>query len=134
METLLSIGHGGRASIIFTLVFVVTSASVASAVSDLGSVLHLLGGTVAILIIFGLPGAMLVNSAIVKDSKERIMEEIVSEVDDLSRPLLEDLQMRATKGIKSGFVYSPRKSWVGGLALIFVASAIMALTVIQLIW
>ena len=135
IENLLSLVQGSKRSIVFTLIFVTSSATVASAVTDLGAVLHLLGGTVAALIIFGLPGAMLVNSAIVKDSKEKIMDEIVSEVDELSRPLIEELQVRAVKGIKkSGFIYSLRKSWIGGLALILIAAAIMALTVVELVW
>lgn len=41
-------------------------AAAANQVTDLGSVLHLIGGTVAAFIIFFLPGLMLVNAAIVK--------------------------------------------------------------------
>lgn len=46
--------------------FVAMSASVAVAVPDLGSVLHLIGGTAAAFIIFFLPGLLLINAAIVK--------------------------------------------------------------------
>lgn len=38
-------------------------------VKDLGSVLHLIGGTAACYIIFFLPGMLLINSAIVKQSE-----------------------------------------------------------------
>ena len=39
-------------------------------VSDLGAVLHMVGGTAASFMIFFLPGMMLINAAIVKRSIE----------------------------------------------------------------
>jgi hypothetical protein len=39
-------------------------------VSDLGAVLHMVGGTAASFMIFFLPGMMLINAAIVKRSNE----------------------------------------------------------------
>lgn len=50
--------------------FVALSAAVAVAVPDLGSVLHLIGGTAAAFIIFFLPGMLLINAAIVKHTAE----------------------------------------------------------------
>jgi len=50
--------------------FVSLSAAVAVAVPDLGSVLHLIGGTAAAFIIFFLPGLLLINAAIVKHTAE----------------------------------------------------------------
>lgn len=41
-------------------------AAAADQVTDLGTILHLIGGTVAAFIIFFLPGLMLVNAAILK--------------------------------------------------------------------
>ena len=45
-----------------------SSYSVVVFVKDLGDVLHLIGGTVAALLIFFIPGSMLINAAIVKHS------------------------------------------------------------------
>ena len=53
-----------------TALFVSLSAAVAVAVPDLGSVLHLVGGTAAAFIIFFLPGLLLINAAIVKHTAE----------------------------------------------------------------
>lgn len=53
-----------------TALFVSLSAAVAVAVPDLGSVLHLIGGTAAAFIIFFLPGLLLINAAIVKHTAE----------------------------------------------------------------
>lgn len=39
-------------------------------VSDLGAVLHMVGGTAASFMIFFLPGMLLINAAIVKRSNE----------------------------------------------------------------
>ena len=50
--------------------FVALSAAIAVAVPDLGSVLHLIGGTAAAFIIFFLPGLLLINAAIVKHTEE----------------------------------------------------------------
>lgn len=118
-------------SILFTLCFVASSAIIACAVTDLGAVLHLLGGTVASLIIFLLPGLMLMNSAVVKDSRENISR-LSTVTENMNEPLLEELRRREVKGLKTGLVYSPRKSWIAGLFLVLVASSIMILTIGQL--
>ena len=46
--------------------------SVVVFVKDLGDVLHLIGGTVAALLIFFIPGSMLINAAIVKHSMDEL--------------------------------------------------------------
>jgi sodium-coupled neutral amino acid transporter 7/8 len=114
-------------SVLFSIAFVASSSFAACSVTDLGAVLHFLGGTVASLIIFLLPGLMLMNSAIVKDSREMIN----GAAGELDEPLLDELRRREAKGIKTGIVYSPRKSWISGLFLVLAASAIMILTIVQ---
>ena len=60
------------ASALGSALFVSLSAAVAVAVPDLGSVLHLIGGTAAAFIIFFLPGLLLVNAAIVKHTASSV--------------------------------------------------------------
>ncbi len=70
-------------SVGFTAAFVAATAGVALVVTDLGIVLHLLGGLCISFIIFFLPGLLLVNAAIVKWSKvvlEQIDTEAILEV------------------------------------------------------
>jgi sodium-coupled neutral amino acid transporter 7/8 len=55
-------------STLFTTVFVGGSVGLALVVHDLGSALHVLGGTAASFMIFCLPGLMLCNAGIVKQS------------------------------------------------------------------
>lgn len=52
----------------FTVAFVVSTLGTALVVTDLGEVLHLVGGTAASLLVFFLPGVLLMNAAIVKQS------------------------------------------------------------------
>lgn len=51
-----------------TLVFVWSNVATSLTVSDLGSVLHMIGGTAASFMIFCLPGLLLMNAAIIKAS------------------------------------------------------------------
>jgi len=57
-------GAAGR--FLYTAVFVLSTLATAVAAGDLGGVLHLLGGTVASAMIFGLPGLLLINASIIK--------------------------------------------------------------------
>ena len=50
----------------FTLAFVLGSLATALAVTDLGAVLHLVGGTAAAFMIFALPGLLCWNAAVIK--------------------------------------------------------------------
>lgn len=53
-------------SVALTLIFVGSTVVTAMLVTDLGSVLHLIGGTVASFMVFTLPGLLLMNAAIIK--------------------------------------------------------------------
>ena len=53
-------------------------------VKDLGDVLHLIGGTVAALLIFFNPGSMLINAAIVKHSTSEL-DQLQQHSDDTVR-------------------------------------------------
>jgi len=54
------------ASHIITVAFVASTVATALVVTDLGSVLHMIGGTAASFMIFFLPGILLMNAAIIK--------------------------------------------------------------------
>ena len=73
--TMAGVSEGTRNAFLaplFTLVFVLSSVTVSLFVTDLGDVLHLIGGTVAALLIFFNPGFMLINAAIVKHSTSEL--------------------------------------------------------------
>lgn len=54
------------ASHLITVAFVGSTVATALVVTDLGSVLHMIGGTAASFMIFFLPGLLLMNAAIIK--------------------------------------------------------------------
>jgi len=117
---------------IFTLVFVLTSTAVSLFVTDLGDVIHIIGGTTAAFLIFFNPGFMLINAAVVKHSSgmlSSLSEQDLSsqEAAGLSVPLL---QAAATKGIKkAGIVYSPGRSWLVGMLLVTLSTFIFVITI-----
>ncbi len=53
-------------SALITVAFVSGTLSIALVVTDLGAVLHMIGGTAASLMIFAIPGLLLMNAAIIK--------------------------------------------------------------------
>lgn len=143
MERVVSVG--------FTAAFVAATAGVALVVTDLGIVLHLLGGLCISFIIFFLPGLLLVNAAIVKWSKvvlEQIDTEAILEEEEhapvrypsqtskpLAQPLLEKLQTARDKGIKkTGIMYAPRLSWTFGVLLIALSLAVASVALYTVIY
>eukprot|EP00877_Chromochloris_zofingiensis_P003558 jgi/Chrzof1/13202/Cz07g24080.t1 len=117
-------------SMLCTIVFVASSVAVSLVVSDLGSVLHLIGGTAASFMIFFLPGLLLMNAAIIKqtNSFSNLEQLDAAEVgSEASVPLL----VEKKAGIReSGLIYSPRKSWWSGLALIILSALVLAVTLL----
>ncbi len=75
-----SVGVSPYVSLGFTLAFVLGSTAVAEVVTDLGIVLHLLGGLCITFIIFFLPGLLLINAAILKYART-VLSEVESEAD-----------------------------------------------------
>lgn len=53
-------------SMLITVVFVWSNVATSLVVTDLGQVLHMIGGTAASFMIFFLPGLLLMNAAIIK--------------------------------------------------------------------
>mgnify|MGYP001810249516 CR=1 FL=1 len=56
----------GWLSVVITIVFVWSNVLTSLVVTDLGEVLHMIGGTAASFMIFFLPGLLLMNGAIIK--------------------------------------------------------------------
>lgn len=56
----------GWVSVLLTIAFVWSNVATALVVTDLGSVLHMIGGTAASFMIFFLPGLLLIDAAIIK--------------------------------------------------------------------
>ncbi|KXZ52259.1 hypothetical protein GPECTOR_10g890 [Gonium pectorale] len=133
-------------SVAFTLAFVLSSTAVAEVVTDLGVVLHLLGGLCISFIIFFLPGLLLINAAILKYSRT-VLEELEGQEDgqgvadeeqtlpsSLTQPLLQRLQSARDKGIKkSGIIYAPRLSWQFGTALLVLSVLVAGVTLLTVI-
>eukprot|EP00884_Botryococcus_braunii_P010874 jgi/Botrbrau1/19789/Bobra.0124s0037.1 len=103
-------------------------------VTDLGSVLHMVGGTAAAFMIFFLPGLLLINAAIIKESAEG-----ESSADPLLgtgetggvAPVLPVVASPNELGIKRrGFIYSPRKSWWTGVFFVGLAITILIITLV----
>lgn len=134
-------------SVTQSLFFIWTSVAVSVVVSDLGAVLHMVGGTAASFMIFFLPGMMLINAAIVKRSNEEDLESnsnfggvggeessseaALPDVSDVTRPMLADPQEKGLKRV--GLVYSPRKSWWAGVVLVALSITIFVITILTAI-
>jgi amino acid permease len=139
---------GGSAVLRFltTAAFVASTLIVAVAAGDLGGVLHLLGGTVASAMIFGLPGLLLINASIIKltyfdasgwegEEDEEEGEEgasvaaarraaVAAGPSSSQQPLLPK-----KAGIRErGLIYSPGASWWAGVAMIALCALVMGLT------
>uniref|UniRef100_A0A7S3VGS3 Amino acid transporter transmembrane domain-containing protein n=1 Tax=Dunaliella tertiolecta TaxID=3047 RepID=A0A7S3VGS3_DUNTE len=129
---LLGFSHHPRfLSHIFTAVFVGGTVGLALVVRSLGAALHVLGGTAASFMIFCLPGLMLVNAGIVKQSVgilDRMEEDPSWTHDTMDEPMV---RQAALKGIKkTGLVYSPGKSWAAGIMLLVVGVGIFGITLL----
>ncbi|PNH08390.1 putative sodium-coupled neutral amino acid transporter 7 [Tetrabaena socialis] len=127
-------------SLAFTLVFVLGSTAVAEVVTDLGLVLHLLGGLCISFIIFFLPGLLLINAAILKYARTVLDVPVVLEEDgsvragNLKQPLLARLQSAREKGIKkSGMMYAPRLSWLFGTALLALSVLVAGVALVTVV-
>eukprot|EP00879_Flechtneria_rotunda_P005871 GHRR01006177.1.p1 GENE.GHRR01006177.1~~GHRR01006177.1.p1 ORF type:complete len:198 (+),score=52.31 GHRR01006177.1:3314-3907(+) len=129
-------------SILATTAFVCSNVTTSLFVKDLGQVLHMLGGTAASLMIFCLPGLLLMNAAIIKhtnsftDLSQLADEEPGSDIpsqapseDGLPRPSTPLLHKKA--GIRdAGLIFAPGKSWVMGLLLVMISGVVLAVTVV----
>ncbi|PNW81882.1 hypothetical protein CHLRE_06g264450v5 [Chlamydomonas reinhardtii] len=153
-----SVGVSPYVSIGFTLAFVLGSTAVAEVVTDLGFVLHLLGGLCITFIIFFLPGLLLINAAILKYART-VLSEVEGEADayaaaaadsdgpregvlirmpslngrELTQPLLTKLQTAREKGIKKGLIYAPRLSWLFGITLLVISVLVAGVTLTTVI-
>ncbi|KAG2435521.1 hypothetical protein HYH02_011815 [Chlamydomonas schloesseri] len=153
-----SVGVSPFVSVGFTLAFVLGSTAVAEVVTDLGIVLHLLGGLCITFIIFFLPGLLLINAAILKYART-VLSEVESEADayaaavdsdgpregvlirmpslngrELTAPLLTKLQTARDKGIKkTGLIYAPRMSWLFGITLLVISVLVAGVTLVTVI-
>uniref|UniRef100_A0A7S0RPD5 Amino acid transporter transmembrane domain-containing protein n=1 Tax=Chlamydomonas leiostraca TaxID=1034604 RepID=A0A7S0RPD5_9CHLO len=118
-------------SVMFTFAFVLGSIVVARAVTSLGDALHLIGGTAAAFMIFFLPGAMLINASIIKQSTNKLNSRVEQdEAAALDEPLLRKAAQKGVKAIKeTGLVYGSGKSWCGGIFLLVLSIAIFVLTI-----
>ncbi|CAK0787069.1 hypothetical protein CVIRNUC_010285 [Coccomyxa viridis] len=132
-----------------SILFVASTTAVAVVVTDLGQVLHMVGGTAASYMIFFLPGMLLLNAAIVKrtasmadfesaqydglggSSEDGSYEAPVEDL-DLGTPIIAS---RHEKGIKRvGIIYSPRKSWWAGMILMVLSVLIFVITIVTAIF
>ncbi|EIE22920.1 hypothetical protein COCSUDRAFT_47742 [Coccomyxa subellipsoidea C-169] len=131
-----------------SIIFIITTIAVANVVTDLGAVLHMVGGTAASYMIFFLPGLLLINAAIVKRtaSLANLAEEgqetessAVEEADSSAGAALESqeelamsfLASRHEQGIKRvGLIYSPRKSWWAGMIFVVLSIVIFIITIV----
>lgn len=109
-----------------TVLFVLATLAIGLTVTDLGTVLHLIGGTVAAFIIFFLPGLMLVNAAIIKGDAPS-GPSTSNSLHDLQDTLLAE---EGEVGIKrTGLIYSPRWSWWFGVTFVTLSVFIFVITI-----
>uniref|UniRef100_A0A383V4T9 Amino acid transporter transmembrane domain-containing protein n=1 Tax=Tetradesmus obliquus TaxID=3088 RepID=A0A383V4T9_TETOB len=135
----------GWLSAVITIVFVWSNVLTSLVVTDLGEVLHMIGGTAASFMIFFLPGLLLMNGAIIKHtysctSLSALIEDAGSEAatprslaagtdggaGSSSAPLLDK-----KAGIRdAGLIFAPGKSWVMGLVLVIISGLVLAVTLL----
>ncbi|KAI8469768.1 MAG: transmembrane amino acid transporter protein-domain-containing protein [Monoraphidium minutum] len=141
----------GWLSSTLTTLFVASTVATAMVVTDLGSVLHIVGGTAAAFMVFMLPGLLLMNAAIIKHTAGAAApagREPAAAADgaaaataaaaagwqgddDTSAPLLPDYGISKKAGFRdAGFIFAPRKGWWAGLGLVIVALLVMAVTLL----
>lgn len=117
---------------IFTMLFVGGSVGVSLVVTSLGDALHIIGGTAASFMIFFLPGLMLINAAVVKESSAQLDASMrdPSKREGLNEALLRQAVAQGIK--KTGIVYSPGKQWVAGVFLVVMSVVVLAITLATL--
>ncbi|KAF6255255.1 transmembrane amino acid transporter protein-domain-containing protein [Scenedesmus sp. NREL 46B-D3] len=147
----------GWLSALLTCTFVASTVGTAVLVTDLGSVLHLIGGTAAAFMVFLLPGLLLMNAAIIKHTTTAAGDAAAPAsscsgcssqpgaaaagpdaetpgsqaalLDSLAVPLLLPARISKKAGFRdAGLIFTPRKSWWAGLLLVVVAGMVMAIT------
>ncbi|BDA50337.1 Putative sodium-coupled neutral amino acid transporter 7 [Coccomyxa sp. Obi] len=132
-------------SAVQSIIFIVTTIAVANVVTDLGAVLHMVGGTAASYMIFFLPGLLLINAAIVKRtaSMANLAEEgqegngnatassATSALESQEELAMSFLASSNEQGIKRvGLIYSPRKSWWAGMTFVVLSIVIFIITIV----
>eukprot|EP00878_Enallax_costatus_P031957 GHUV01035035.1.p1 GENE.GHUV01035035.1~~GHUV01035035.1.p1 ORF type:complete len:465 (+),score=99.11 GHUV01035035.1:975-2369(+) len=142
-------------SALLTLSFVTSTVVTAMLVTDLGSVLHMIGGTVASFMVFTLPGLLLMNAAIIKHTAgstatlrhmaSNASEEAASSASGVLRQassssgaptqhdygnLTAPLLHKKSGFREAGFVFAPRKSWWAGLLLVIVSGLVVVVTLL----
>lgn len=126
-------------SALITLGYVVSTIAVAVLVQDLGSVLHMIGGTVASMMIFLLPGLILINSSIAKESARRAPSSLSladgtgDSSTSIDAPLLAETISKKAGLRESGLIYSPAKSWWAGIACVVLSLIIFTITIVTAI-
>lgn len=126
-----------------TVLFVASAVATALVVTDLGAVLHLIGGTAASFMIFFLPGLLLMNAAIIKHtSSYASLSQLAGEDEadgaptgpssvrsgDGGTPLGRPLLSKKAGLRESGVIFAPGKSWFIGLVLCCISGGVLAVT------
>lgn len=114
-STLFHVGHA--------VVFYLLTLSVAMVVTDLGAVFKIVGGTNGALLIFGLPGAMLMKYA-----HDKVVASGVAA--DAVRPLL------SAEGTEEQPRYRllTSKLWWAGIGLVMLCMLVLTLTIISMVY
>jgi amino acid permease len=135
---------------VFSTALFLASTLATALLCDLGGVLHLLGGTVASCLIFGIPGLLLINASIIKSTYyERDgggwggagggggsgddEQAAAAGGEEGSRAPLLIVPKKA--GLRErGLVYSPGVSWTSGVALVGVCLVVMGMTIVSAVF
>ncbi|KAF6257139.1 transmembrane amino acid transporter protein-domain-containing protein [Scenedesmus sp. NREL 46B-D3] len=129
----------GWLSAVLTIIFVCSNVLTSLVVTDLGQVLHMIGGTAASFMIFFLPGLLLMNAAIIKHTHS------CNSLSELRAPHPQEPCCRRRCGAGSstvplldkkagirdaGLVFAPGKSWFMGLLLVIISGLVLAVTLL----
>eukprot|EP00775_Hariotina_reticulata_P008954 gene8954-9130_t len=129
---------------IITVAFVASTVATALVVTDLGSVLHMIGGTAASFMIFFLPGLLLMNAAIIKrtvsygslsqmaDDEELFDDEFAAPGSSIAEAEDQPVLLDKKAGIRdAGLIFvSESKSWLAGMLLVVVSGVVLAVTLV----
>lgn len=121
--TLFHVGHA--------VVFFLATLSVALSVTDLGSVFKVVGGTNGAVLIFGLPGAMLMKYAYDKAQQSREATAAGPAAPLLAPPAAAD--GRAPGG-EEPYRLATSKLWWAGIGLVTLCLSVLALTVVSMVY
>ncbi|KAI8476075.1 MAG: AAAP aminoacid transporter 5 [Monoraphidium minutum] len=130
MATVFNVNEVPRWGVVtFTLFFVGTTLGTALVVTNLGSVLHLIGGTAACFMVFGIPGLLAWNAAVIKAtaSTADLSSLAGGESGDGSRPLI---PKKAGLRSEGPLLLAGSKTWAAGLGLIVIALLVFAVTLL----